>query len=392
VLALAAVLLLGISPGLTPAEARARLAELSPLAIVDRSQPDRPEYRLRFDSGDLRSLVPVGRGRIVDGRRVWQAFRFDGPAYDELTAGRYPVTFVFRPAPVGGAVSRFGGPPPSSFQPGLPLRAIFYYDWFPEGWRQEGIFPFSKYHPSLGYYASGNPKVVRAHVQAILYGRLPVGIYDWWGTGTNEDNRFPTALAVARTTALHWAVVYEPEGYGDPSVERLRADLEYLRDRYAPKPAYLKLDGRFVVVAYGEERDTCATVDRWLAANAGIHAWLVLKIFDGWEQCPRQPDGWYQFSGGQYEYRIGTDFFGISAGYEKTGAQVAPTVPRITLDGWRKAAGDMVASGTRNQFVISFNEWGEASAIESASEWATLSGFGAYLDVLHEALPPLAGG
>jgi hypothetical protein len=392
VLAVAAALVLGASTGLTPAEARARLAELSPLSIVDRSQPDRPGYRLRFDSGNLRSLVPAGRGRIADGRRVWPAFRFDGPAYDELTAGRYRFTFTFRPARVGGAVSGFRGPPPGSFQPGLPLRAIFYYDWFPEGWRQEGIFPFSKYHPSLGYYDSGSPKVVRAHVQAILYGHLPVGIFDWWGIGTNQDNRFPTALAVARTTPLHWAVVYEPEGYGDPSVDRLRADLEYLRDRYAAKPAYLKLDGRFVVVAYGEDHDTCAMVDRWLAANAGIHAWLVLKVFDGWEQCPRQPDGWYQFSGGQYEYRIGTDFFGISAGYEKTGAQVAPTLPRITLDGWRKAAGDMVASGTRNQFVISFNEWGEASSIESATEWATPTGFGAYLDVLHDLLPPLPGG
>jgi hypothetical protein len=392
VLALAAALLLSTSPGLTPAQARARLAELSPLAIVDRSQADRPAYRLRFDPVNLRKLVPAGRGRAVDGRRVWSQFHFDGPAYDELTAGRYRFRFAFRPARVGGAVSGFRGPPPSSFRPGLPLRAIFYYDWFPEGWRQEGIFPFSKYHPSLGYYDSGNPKVVRAHVQAILYGHLPVGIFDWWGIGTNQDKRFPTALAVARTTPLHWTVVYEQEGYGDPSVDRLRADLEYLRDRYAGKPAYLKLGGRFVVVAYGEDRDTCAMVDRWLAANATVHAWLVLKVFDGWEQCPRQPDGWYQFSGGQYEYRIGTDFFGISAGYEKTGVQVAQTVPRITLDGWRKAAADMVASGTRNQFVITFNEWGESSAIESATEWATPSGFGAYLDVLHDVLPPLPGG
>jgi hypothetical protein len=52
----------------------------------------------------------------------------------------------------------------------------------------------------------------------------------------------------------------------------------------------------------------------------------------------------------------------------------------------------MVASGTRNQFVISFNEWGEASSIESATEWATPSGFGAYLDVLHDLLPSLPGG
>lgn len=392
-LALAAALLLGISPGLTPAQARARLAELSPVAIVDRSQTDRPRYSLRFDSSNLRSLAPVGPGRVVDGHRVWRAFRFDGQVYDELTAGRHRVNFTFLAGSVSGKISGFRGPPPSAFEPGLPLRAIFYYDWFPEGWTQEGgIFPFSKYHPSLGYYDSSDPKIVRQHVQAILYGHLPVGIYDWWGIGTNNDLRFPTALAVARTTPLHWAVVYEPEGYGDPSVERLRGDLAYLRDHYAAKPAYLKLAGRFVVVAYGSGTDTCAMVDRWLAANQGVGAWLILKEFAGFAQCPRQPDGWYEFSGNHYEFQLGSDFFGISAGYEKTGAQVAPTVPRVSLEAWRQAAADMVASDARNEFVISFNEWGESSAIESATEWASPSGFGAYLDVLHEVLPPLPGG
>jgi hypothetical protein len=91
-------------------------------------------------------------------------------------------------------------------------------------------------------------------------------------------------------------------------------------------------------------------------------------------------------------FQLGTDFFGISAGYEQTGVQVAPTVPRVSLDVWRRSAADMVASGARNQFVISFNGWGESSAIESATEWASSSGFGAYLDVLHEVVPPLPGG
>jgi hypothetical protein len=393
VLAFAAALLLGVSPGWTLDQARTRLAAASPVSVVDRSQPDRPEYRLRFDARNVRRLVPEGRARLDVGRRLWQSFRFDGHAYDERTAGSYRFAFTFRPTRSGGAVSGLRGPPPSTFQPGLPLRAIFYYDWFPEGWTQEnGIFPFSKYHPSLGWYDSGDPKVVRRHVQAILYGHIPVGIYDWWGIGTNHDQRFPTALAVARTTPLHWAVVYEEEGYGDPSVDRLRADLEYLRDRYSAQPAYLKLGGRFVVLAYGDRGDTCATVDRWLAANETTHAWLILKVFPGYASCAQQPDGWYEFSGNNYEYSLGSDFFGISAGYEKTGVQVAPTVPRVSLPVWRQAAADMVASGARNQFVISFNEWGESSAIESATEWASPSGYGAYLDVLHEVVPALPGG
>jgi hypothetical protein len=156
--------------------------------------------------------------------------------------------------------------------------------------------------------------------------------------GGSGGRRFPTALAVARTTPLHWAVVYEPEGYGDPSIDRLHADLEYLRDRYAAKPAYLKLDGRFVVVIYGESRDTCATVDRWLAANEGVNAWLIVKVFDGSGRCPHRPDGWYEFSGNQYEYRLGDDFFGISAATRRRVRRLRRPCPasRSTRGGWRQ--------------------------------------------------------
>jgi hypothetical protein len=33
--------------------------------------------------------------------------------------------------------------------------------------------------------------------------------------------------------------------------------------------------------------------------------------------------------------------------------------------------------------VTTFNEWGEGTAVESATEWASPSGYGAYLDALH---------
>ena len=47
----------------------------------------------------------------------------------------------------------------------------------------------------------------------------------------------------------------------------------------------------------------------------------------------------------------------------------------------------MVASHAYLQLVTTVNEWGEGTAVESAREWATPSGHGAYLDALHELLP-----
>src|SRR5205823_5375155 len=45
---------------------------------------------------------------------------------------------------------------------------------------------------------------------------------------------------------------------------------------------------------------------------------------------------------------------------------------------------DMVASNAPWQLVTSFNEWGEGTAVESATQWASSSGYGSYLDILHQ--------
>ena len=44
----------------------------------------------------------------------------------------------------------------------------------------------------------------------------------------------------------------------------------------------------------------------------------------------------------------------------------------------------MVASNEPWQLVTTFNEWGEGTIVESAQEWATASGYGQYLDALHD--------
>jgi hypothetical protein len=43
----------------------------------------------------------------------------------------------------------------------------------------------------------------------------------------------------------------------------------------------------------------------------------------------------------------------------------------------------MAASRARFQLIATFNEWGEGTAVESATEWETSSSKGAYLDALH---------
>jgi hypothetical protein len=36
------------------------------------------------------------------------------------------------------------------------------------------------------------------------------------------------------------------------------------------------------------------------------------------------------------------------------------------------------------QLIISYNEWGEGTSVESATAWASASGHGLYIDILHD--------
>src|SRR5215208_6480930 len=54
-------------------------------------------------------------------------------------------------------------------QPSFPIRAAFYYPWFPEAWNQQGFNPFTNYTPTLGFYDGGNQTVNKQQIGAMQY-------------------------------------------------------------------------------------------------------------------------------------------------------------------------------------------------------------------------------
>ena len=357
-------------PQWTLAHAR-RVLAASDYPVMDVSQPDTPFYDLAFTPNQARGLRNVG-GRFV----------FAGTAHDAYTASDIAVRFTLTR---GNTLAALRGPPADTSQPPFPIRATFYYAWYPEAWTREQIFPYTLFHPTLDYYSADDATVVRDHTDAMRYGHLNAAIYSWWGMHTETDVRFWRYLAAARTTPFRWAIYYEPEGYGDPSVERIHADLEYIRDTYAPLPAYLKVDGRFVVYVYGDPRDSCATAERWRDANAAVGAYVVLKAFTDYRGCASQPSAWHEYSASHAEYSLAPDAYMVSPAF----AERREASPRLARDParFRQDLADMVASRAEWQLVETFNEWPEGTAVESAREWASPSGFGTYLDAMHDVLP-----
>jgi hypothetical protein len=274
-------------------------------------------------------------------------------------------------------------PPNQGGQPGFPIRAAFYYPWFAEAWNQRGIYPYTKFSPSLGFYRTTDPATVDKHIRSLEYGGVEAVISSWWGQGTKEDARFPLLLSETKRlgSALRWAPYYEEESLGDPTSAKLANDLAYIKSRYASDPAYLRVGGRPVIFAFSTGSDGCGMVDRWKAANAGNDFYIVLKVFSGYRTCANQPASWHQYAPAKAADRQAGYSYAISPGFNKADELTARLVRDLAR--FRQNVRDMVASGEPWQLVTTFNEWGEGTAVESASRWASASGQGTYLDALH---------
>jgi hypothetical protein len=332
-------------------------------------------------AGRFTATVAAPRGGVVRAGRVRLPFSAPAPAPGSAAKPKKPTAGSAAPAPAAPAGS---APATGAGDLSFPIRAAFYYPWFPEAWNQGGMSPYTHFTPALGLYDSGDSAAIAHHLAELQYAHVQVGISSWWGQGHWTDQNLPKILQTTRAVGspVRWTVYYEQEGWGDPTVAQLTSDLAYLRDRYGSDPSYLRIGGRFVVFAYGDANDSCAMAQRWQQANATIGAYLVLKVFPGYQTCAAQPDGWHQYAPANREQAQAGQSFTVSPGFWLA----TDAAPRLARDPscFRRAVRDMVASGAPWQLVTTFNEWGEGTSVEPAQQWATASGYGAYLDALHD--------
>jgi hypothetical protein len=276
-------------------------------------------------------------------------------------------------------------PPPPAPQPSFPIRASFYYPWYPETWTVNGAHVF--YHPTLGYYTTTDIATQQAHIRAMEYAGMNAAISSWWGPGHYTDTRLKQLMAttVSMGSPLKWAVYYENEGYGNPTVSKIASDLAYIRDNLATSSAYLKVGGKPVVFVYNADDTTCDVANRWSQANEqlGSPMYIDLKVFYGYRTCTNQPSSWHQYGPNAPSDEQAGYSFSVSPGWWRAD-QSTPLLAR-SPSRWQTNVQAMAASGEPWQLVTTFNEWTEGTAIESAQEWASPSGYGTYLDALHAA-------
>ena len=105
------------------------------------------------------------------------------------------------------------------------------------------------------------------------------------------------------------------------------------------------------------------------------------RSFRGFRACASHSDGWHPYSANKYEFDLSPYAYSISPGFHFA-VESRPARERH-LRTWTRSVRRMAASPSRFHYVISFNEWGEGTAIESALQWRSRSGHGQYLDVLN---------
>ena len=270
------------------------------------------------------------------------------------------------------------GHPSLPTEVGWPVRAAFYYPWFPESehWA-------TQYTPSLGKYDSSDSHVLATHVAQARYAGLDAFISSYWGRDTPTARRLPLVLDAAARQGFHVAAYYEPESLPTPpSDSSLSQDFDSLYQSTAHL-AWLRVDGKPVIFVYNTGREaSCSAVSRLLATNQA-RFYLNLKVFTGYRDCPKQPDSWHQYVPAQSYDQQGSDSVTVSPGFFKFN-EPTPRLPR-DLPQFQADLHRQVASGARWQLVTSFNEWGEGTAVEPGRQWQSTSGNGTYLDAMRAA-------
>ena len=250
-----------------------------------------------------------------------------------------------------------------------PIRAAFYYPWFPETEHWS-----THYSPSLGKYNSSDMATLNAHVSQAKYAGLDAFVSSYWGKASKTAQRLPLLLNAARAQNFHITPYYEPESNATPPTSAaLRADFDALA-AVSKDSAWLTVGGKPVLFTYNTGKESsCAGVDRIMTA-AGGRFYINAKVFSGYLSCATQPDSWHQYGPAAAYDQQGALSATVSPGFYKfneSGARLSRDITRFKSDLARQ-----VASEATWQLVTTFNEWGEGTSVESAAEWRSPDGMG----------------
>ncbi|MHC4464099.1 MAG: glycoside hydrolase family 71/99 protein [Planctomycetota bacterium] len=267
---------------------------------------------------------------------------------------------------------------------------VFYYPWYrnpavsgywthwegggyspPATWSANYLpnYPDSTWNPSVQLYDCSDTQLLRWQDRGMARAGIDIAIASWWGIGGYEDAAFAKAIRTCKS--VQWCIYYEPEGYGDPSPQKIYNDIKYVIDNYGPTRNYAKVDGKWLVLVYvagGEE-----AANRWSNAKAMLASGGYDVYLNG--DGASAPDPWDSIHSYNSIVRQGLtntlpnvdDSAWISPGFWGVGES-----PRLehSLSEFKSAWNNIVANRDSYRFILieTWNEWHEGTQIEPGQE------------------------
>ena len=161
-----------------------------------------------------------------------------------VDAEQHPIVAAPAPAP---ATRPVGEMLQSTTAPTTDRVQIFYYGWYGAPplqksyvhWQQGGHTPpddiGSNYYPALGAYDSGDPSVLKQHMEWIRRAGVGTLVLTWWGRDSYEEKDTRAVLDAAADSGLKVAFHLEP--YRGLTPTKLADDVGFLLAKYGKHPA-----------------------------------------------------------------------------------------------------------------------------------------------------------
>jgi hypothetical protein len=252
----------------------------------------------------------------------------------------------------------------------------------------------SHYYPLIGPYDSGDPAVIEYHLLLIKLAGFDGIIVDWYGLSNRLDypmlHRNTAALfPKAAKIGLKIGICYEDQTIpklveageiaAHDRVKHAKAVLEWLRKNWFAEPSYLRLDGRPVLLSFGHSGLTdlewaevlprgaggpiYLSEHRRRPTAAGAFDWPVpkegLARLDRFEKAAKDwpvamPAAFPRFHDSYREARVHDSYGTIP---DDDGRTFVTTLQRA------------IKSGAPLVQVVTWNDWGEGTAIEPSVEF-----------------------
>lgn len=317
-------------------------------------------------------------------------------------------------------ITSFFVTPTVSAAPSIPGVGVFFYPWYGHWYHWRGLDNFNPpqnwsshyvpeilpgvYLPQVELYDSNDTRIILWQLYEMRNAHVSYAISSWWGRGSFEDGVFERLLEVTESNIsphpkLKWCIIYELEGYGDPSAEKIRDDLLYLLHKYAWRPSYLKVDGKPVFFVYAGKNDTVEYARKWYLVKQSLNnsVFIVLKVFPGYRKYSYYADSWFQYAPA-LRFEVQEPYSGfVSPGFWKLWKNEEPPVLRRDPNEFEKALKHLISSDVGIKTVQTWNEWHEGTQVEpgqlvseACGAYCPLDGYGEeYVRIMGSLIPKI---